>query len=225
MADNVTLLSLRTEIRNRGEIRSAYIPDAELNAYINDSLAALYDLIITHDPTYFLKYSDISVVSGTKSYDLPSDYYKIIGAAVRDTSKADGYTVLERYNFDERYDYVHITYKYQTRYEVRADKIYFHPLPGWTDTVRLEYIPTPTLLSSDSDSWDAINRWTEWVVCDCLIKAASKEETDPSVWISQRDRTEARITNNVQQDRSKPRTVTDVYRRYKWGWPWFKGGE
>ena len=215
MAKTKTLLVLRTEIRNRGDFQDPYFTDTEVNAYINDSIAALWDIIIATDPTRYVSQADISVVSGTRSYSLPSDYYLLQGVEITDSSAPSGYRTMHKYNWHERNDGILSNVKWDARYELRGNKIWFHPTPTWTDTVQIHYIPTATVLSGDSDTFDSINSWSEWVVLDVCIKCADKEEVSSKSWREQKDRVEARIISVVPQDRGEPVTVTNVYNNRK----------
>lgn len=215
MASNVTRLDLRTLIRGRGDFRSDFVSDTEINSYINDSLAALYDLLITHEPSRFRSTADFTISSGIDEYTITSqasDFYRAIGVDVAESSSQTGYWPLYRFEWEERNDYTFIAEKEDTRYEIRGGLIRLHPVPTWSGSIRLHYIPTAPSLSDDITTWDSVNKWTEWVVLDCLIKCATKEESDPSAWMAERARVEQRIVANAEVDHGQPRTVIDIYR-------------
>lgn len=207
MTKTVTRSDLRTAVRNRGEFLEPYFTDTEINNYINQSLAHLYDLIIASDMSYFLTQSDINITSGTRSYSLPSNFYKCVGVALYDSSTVDGYSVLQSFNFEERWDSITLVDDKDTRYEIRGDNIIFHPTPTFTKTAILEYIPTPTELTDDVTTWDSINLWTEWVIMDVLIACAGKEESDPSVWVNQKNELEKRIFASGKRDLGQSKTI------------------
>jgi hypothetical protein len=206
MAQNVTRADLRTAVRNRGEFRSAYISDEEINTYINVSLAHLYDIIISADPSYYLTQADVTISSGTRSYALPSDFYKCVGVALYDATAVDDYHALDTFNFEERWDEISLSANRDTRYEIRGANILFHPTPTFDGKAILEYIPTPIVLDEDVTTWDSVNLWTEWVTMDVLIACAAKEETDPTIWVQQRERLEKRIFGIGKRDLGKPKT-------------------
>jgi hypothetical protein len=212
MAANKTRSALRTEIRNRGDFQTPYFTDSELNSYINDSIASLWDLIISTDPTRYVEQADISVVSGTRAYNLPADYYLLQGVELTDSSAPSGYRTMPHFNWHERNDGILSNVKWDARYEVRGSKIRFHPTPNWTETVQIHYIPTATSLDSDGATFDSINTWTEWVVLDVCIKCANKEEVSPVAWESRKSQVESRILMAGPQDRGNPVTVTNIYR-------------
>lgn len=207
MAKTVTRSDLRTAVRNRGEFLEPYFTDTEINNYINISLSHLYDIIIASDTTYFLTQSDINITSGTRSYALPSDFYKCVGVALYAAAATDGYYTLDTFNFDERWDNITLDADRDTRYEIRGSNIIFHPTPTFSGKAILEYIPTPTELSDDVTTWDSINLWTEWVILDVLITCAGKEESDPSVWMALKEKTEQRIMSMGKRNISSPKTT------------------
>ena len=209
------LLELRASVRIRGEFDDSYFPDAQINAWINESIADLWDLIIEVDDARSLEQSDIDVVSGTRDYDLPDDFYIFMGADIVDDTSGSGYRTLARYVWGERNDGLASTNKWETRYEVRGGKIRFHPTPNWNDTVRLSYIKTAPILTSDYDNFDTINAWTEYVILDVLIKCAAKEDVDSKTWEKAKANQERRIRRIGTIDRGEPKRILNIYRSRK----------
>ncbi len=212
MAANKSLSTLRTAVRNRGDFQTPYFTDAEVNSYINDSIASLWELIIKADSTRYVEQSNISVVSGTRSYNLPSDYYLLKGVELTDSSAPSGYRSLPPFNWNERNSGIKSNNKWDAQYEVRGSKIRFHPTPNWTETVQIHYIPTATSLDSDAATFDSINSWTEWVVLDTCVKCGNKEESNTRAWEERKLQVEIRILTSGPQDRANPKTVTNIYR-------------
>ena len=207
-----TLSELRDEVRNRGEFRDPYITDSEMNGYINDSIAALWDLVVLADDSRHLPTANITVTSGTSSYSLPDDFYLLKGVDVVDSSAPTGYRTLRRYNHDERNDYPQNAEKTATYYDVFNNKLTLVPTPSWSGTVRIHYIETPTKLTADSDTFETVNSWSEYVILDALIKCALKEDTSPTAWERRLQRVTERILSVATVDRNEPKTVTNIYR-------------
>jgi len=214
-----TLQNLQLAVRGRGGWSKDDFDDSQLTEWLNSSIAAFYDLVTRHEDSYFLNNGDISVVSGTKGYDLPSDFYKLKQVAVEDPSNQDGYAVLDRFDFDERYDYACSSqHKWTTRYLIVGQQIEFHPTPTWSGTVRLTYIPLPTALDDPADTFRFINHWQEHVILSTAIKACAVKREDPSTFIAQLREVEQRIIRSAEQDVGKPKTVVDMYRASKYHW-------
>src|SRR5215471_9045653 len=80
MAYTRTLLQLRTSVAIRGNYENSFdITSTVLNEAINDAIVDSYDVMVNRWLDYYTKVSSptITVVSGTDSYALPSDFYKL----------------------------------------------------------------------------------------------------------------------------------------------------
>lgn len=220
MAQYRLLSDIVAEIRRRADRPSTLRPtDADLNAMALESARALYDQLWKADNARFLKQSDIAVVSGTRSYSLPSDCLTVIGVAVRDTSATDGYRSVDRMSFQERYDQTYLTDKQLAKYDIRNSKVWFHPTPNWTETVRVEFIPHFAWAKSDGyNAIDAVNGLDEWITLDVVAKIKMLDEEDAGPFLALRRDCERRILGNAQVDIGQPRCVVDVRRRRRW---WF----
>jgi hypothetical protein len=98
MTDYVALSDLRTLVRQRADQEnSQFVTDEELRQYINRGYAELYDLLVTNATSedYFLNSSTVTLVSGTQTYDLPADFYKLRGV---DLNMGSDTFPLRRYN-------------------------------------------------------------------------------------------------------------------------------
>jgi hypothetical protein len=195
MALTVTLANLRTRIRNRGEWLDTYISDAEILAMVNASIAQLHNIITGLDPDYFLSSDDSNVVSGTATYALATDCFKPKGVDLNQLQSGAGERLW-------------------TRYRIEGSNIRLMPTPGWSETngLRLWYIPTPTVLSADSDTYDGISGFDEWVVLNCCVMCAAKEGSDTSVFMAQKKEVERLVRSAAAiRDIGEPDMVRDVY--------------
>jgi hypothetical protein len=215
---STTLADLRRSVRARGMWLRSDHADSQLTEWINASIVALVDMMVVRDPSFFVARKDISIVSGTRAYALPTNLYRLIGMAVKDPQVIDGYTVLERYNWEERYDASWSSQKLDTRYLIVGNNVEFHPVPSWTDTVRVEYVPYPTALAVPSDTFDFRNGWQEWVILDCSAKAAMAKGGDPRMYMGQRDEVVKRLLTAMPRDIGKPKTVADAHRIARRDW-------
>lgn len=179
------LSELRTEVRNRGEIRTAYVPDAELNRIINVAYNDYYSYIVSINPDWYVSEASLSVVSGTAAYSLSSiasDYWQLIGCDVLDGSD---YYKLVPFNFSERNRPQDTGNKRGTRYRVMGSNLRLSPTPNWSGTVRVWYIPAPATLTADTDTVDGVAGWEEYIVLHALIQYSAKSEEDSSLHAAQ----------------------------------------
>ena len=217
MAYYVDLATIMNSVRNRAEIRDTFVTDSELQDYINDSCAALFDLLIVHEPMRFISRKDITIVAGTDMYSLPSDFYQLIGVDMAGAlPTSDGYAVMNRFQWSERHDFFLVSNKWNTRYNIQNGKIVLFPSPQFSGSMRIEYTPTSKAVfqyASSTDTVDMVNGWNEWIVLDVCIKCLLKEESEVGGYLMQQKRVEERITSNAELDHTEPLCVVDKYRR------------
>jgi hypothetical protein len=203
---------IRDQIRSRGEFDDDFVADATLNEWINDSIAALHDLEIEADPDRHLDTDAISVVSGTRSYSLPSDFYRLYGVEIADSSWPNGFRSLGRYMHRERNSYVYSS-KWDTRYRYRGGKLWLHPEPNWSATapadgsLQVNYIAEAFEFTDDITDHDTPNNVIEWVILDCLIKCGDLDEQNVSGWVRRQSSIEKRILSQGPVDIGEPKTV------------------
>lgn len=213
-----TLAQLRTEVRRRADIEtSQFIKDAELNSYLNSSIAELYDLLVQKfGNDYFFNSYSFSLVPGTESYNLPADFFKLLAV---DIQLANGeYNTIKRFELNERNKYNSTILRgvYGSswlRYRVAGSKLYFAPIPQSSETIRIYYIPLPTTLASDSDVFNGYNGWEEYVIVDAAIKCLNKEESDASAWVRAKQNLVVRIEEAAgNRDAGFSPRITDTRR-------------
>ena len=213
MSGNIELQNLRTEVRRRADMEdSTFVTDAELNNYINASVGELYDLIIQkYGSDYYVSSSTINVVSGTDSYSLPSDFYKLLGVDL--VVDSDRSIALKRFMFNERNKTIRwdrsSTYKF--RYRLQGDNLVLSPEPEGAETLKLWYIPLPATLTNDTDELKGFSGWEEYVIIDAAMKCLQKEESDVSVLFAQKQAMIQRIEVAAEnRDANEASRITDV---------------
>lgn len=105
MARTFNLPSLRTQVRQRADMQSIaaqqFVTDTELNGYINQSYTEFYDLLVVAcGQEYFLNEAAIITGGGVDIYDLPPDFYRLLGVDAQINSTQS--VTLEPFNFIER---------------------------------------------------------------------------------------------------------------------------
>ena len=144
MTDIVSLSELRLLAQQRADMENGqFIINDEWRRMINRGYAELYDLIVTsaNSEDYFLKSGTISLVSGTSTYDLPTDFYKSRGV---DLNTGGSKVPLRRYNFSERNVGGLYSVASDMRYHIQSNSIVFNPEPSGSDTVTVFYIASPS---------------------------------------------------------------------------------
>lgn len=224
MARTRTLTLLRDEVRQRADIESATtaFPDSELTRYINQSIARLHRKIHRVQPDMLVTSTTITTAASTESYALPATFYALVGSPEVNLG-GPGPSTLHRWQWADRASYLYEggwAYGRPVAYRlVGADTISFLPIPNAVYSVKVFYVPAPTDLSADGDTFDGRSGWEEWVVLDAAIKVATKEERDITDLRAERDDAWAEIAADLpQQDRGAPSRVADVTGDDAWEW-------
>ncbi len=204
-----TLAQLRTQVRERADQElgtgqdptTHFITDTELTTRINKSAKALYDLLIqATDQNYYLTSNTPTVTAGTNTLSLPTDFYKLKTVEKYESPK---WRVLRKTNFNDRN-------KGGLRYTVRGSTVELTQDLSAGDIYKFWYSPKMTEMSSDSDSFDGINGWEEYIVLDVAIYCKNKEESDPSALMAEKQEIVTRIEAlAADRDVGESEAITD----------------
>ena len=223
----VTLQYLITTSRQRADmVNSQFVTDAELTSYINASYAELYDLLVQkYGDDYFVANVYPFATDGINdSYNLPDDFYKLLGVDLNLSGTSDSFVTLQKFMFKDRNRYAVPNFQSfygvtNLRYRVRGTKLWFTPMPAGGQTIRMWYVPKITYLVLPADVMDGVSGWEEYIVVDAAIKMLEKEESDPSVFLLQKQALIQRIEAAAEnRDAGSPQVVIDNQYNDMW-WP------
>lgn len=225
----VSLLTLRTSVRQRCNMEnSQFVSDSELNRYINQSLAELYDLVVASYEDYEIQeivfnYTSSSNQPSDDGYTLPADFYKIRGLdfqAGTEWAEVEPFTFINRNRSSSTDIYTNRAFLYPARnYKVVGNSLRLIPIGQCNGTYRMFYIPCPTALVNDGDTTSlSFSGWDEYVVVDASIKCMQKEESDVSVLQMQKQELKQRILEMAgSRDAGAPKQV-EIRRSRNRGW-------
>jgi hypothetical protein len=210
-----TLSELRDQVRQRSDQEnSKFIGDAELNGYINDSYLELYDILVSKYEDYYSATATFTL-SGTNSYALPSNLYKLRGVDFQINAPSD-WTSLKPFNFMERNSRNRIGSRVRfgirdITYRMMGSNLLFLPETDCDGTYRIWYIPKLTQLVSDSDALTGVLDFDEYIVVDAAIKCLGKEESDATLLMATKQALLERVkTMSADRDAGMPQRVGDV---------------
>lgn len=198
---SVTLSSLRTQVLQRSDMVIGFISVAELNSYINASLAELYDLLTSRFEDYYTVPFQFTIAAGDDGYDLSTvvpAFYKLRGVDRAISGPADWGTV-RPFQFVERNKYQNRLNVYQRagrallQYRLVGNRLSFLPKDQAPATYQLWYVPAFVPLVNDGDTTSDLQSWHEYVIVDAAIKCMQKEESDVSVLVMQKEQLKQRI--------------------------------
>src|SRR5574343_299109 len=214
----VTLSAFRDRARQRADmVNSRFVTDAELNNYINASIDELYDLLIaSRGENYYVKSYSFTTTTNVDSYALPEDFLKLMGVDyVTSTTQA---ITLKAFRWQEINRFIQPFYNtrnYNLMYQVRGENLVFIPTPNGNQQIKLWYIPRAIDLSADTDSFEGINGWEEYVVIDAAIKMRVKEESPVDELLLAKQDMKARIlAASSGRDSGEPARVVDTDSNY-----------
>ena len=199
---------------------SQFVSDSELKVYINASAQELYDLLVASYTDLYTVESASQTPTTEASLTLPNDFYKLRG--VDFLISTNTWVDVQNFSFNERNNnnlsigsFNRLT---DVRYRLTGSKILLTPPErALNNTFKLWYIPKMVELVADSDTFDGINGFEQYIVIDAAIKMLTKEESDTSGLILQKRQLKERIETMAQnRDAANPEVIIPSTRGYTW---------
>ena len=205
---------LRTRARRRADMEnSTFVTDAEVQDYLNSSIAELHDFMVKSYEDYFVSEQTYNAPIATGGVNLPDDFYKALGV---DYNSGGITSTLKAYSFTERnvYNspYAVIDRLAEPMYKVEGNKIKLVPTNSQSGTITLYYVPLPTQFSTTVTEIETIiPGYEEYVVVATAIRMLMKEESDISVLERERQQLSSRIIRALSpRDVSGSFAIRDV---------------
>jgi fibronectin type 3 domain-containing protein len=218
LTGDLSLGQIRLMAQQRADmVNSNFVKMTEWNTYINQSYFELYDLLTTIYEDYFIHAPYIFQTTGGAQYDLPDDFYKLLGVDCGLANNVNAWATLKKFPFAKRNEYVYPQISttllgiFDLRYRVMGNTLYFIPTPASGQFIRVWYVPKMTQLLQDTDILTGISGWSEYVIVDAAIKAMQKEESDVSVLGAQKMMLIKRIeAAGANRDQGMADTIADT---------------
>lgn len=220
-----TLSELRTRARQRADmVNSQFVTDLELNNLLNKGLAELYDIVVNAFEDYFTTNLNFTVTTGD-TYNLPTDFYKL---RALDFSSNGQWLACREFQFNERNrSQTGANWLYGNgparSYRIMGDTLLLQPTANATGLYRLWYVPSPTELTTDSQTIPASLAkfgWDEYIVLWAAERMLSKEESSVTDVQNERSELSVRIKQmaaNRQVDQSSQiQDVTSTWTSDRW---------
>jgi len=216
MANTRTLAQMRTSVQYRGGYEnSADITAAILNEAINKAIAEVWDILIAKWADYYtLTTANITVASGTASYALDNpagsgaiNFYKLrkVEMLVSGSGATAQWCRLAPHDLESSHLWSSPGSNKGYRYRLQAGNLVLAPTPGAAETMRWFYIPYPTRLSADGDTFDGINGYEELVIQMAFRECRVREDLDTAAVDGEIARLTARVRSAADgRDASEP---------------------
>lgn len=191
---------MRTDVRELADMpNSTFVSDTNLNEYINRGIAKLYGKLVgARGQDYYEKSATFVTTQGTQSYPMSTwtpattDFWQLLQVEI----SAGGFKrVMQPFMRKEHAKFSEFS------------------VPGGY-TITVYYVPYATRLVNDSDAFDGINGWEEYVIRDATVELLNKEETDVSIHLNRMAQIEKEIEGLASdRDAGWPERIVDVSQR------------
>lgn len=147
------LVNIRNML-NQPDATNSFWTDAELLTYVDEAVRRYYVEVVQHAEGQFNVVTDLDIVGGAETIDLPSDFFEL-RALYRKTSQ--GYDMLfYRNNLTEGYATTTASGGdlYNPYYYFRGNALVLRPIPGFDQVagLRMEYVQFPETIVTGGDS-------------------------------------------------------------------------
>lgn len=147
------LVNIRNML-NQPNASNSFWTDEELLSYANEGIRRYFTECVQHAEGQFNTVTDLDVVQGQETVDLPSDFFAV-RALYRLTSQ--GFEILRfRNNLTDGYNTTTASGGdlYLPYYYFRGNKLVLRPIPGFSQTsaLHMEYVQFPETVVTGGDS-------------------------------------------------------------------------
>lgn len=223
---SVTFAELKTYARQRADMEgSNFVTETELGAFVNGSAQELYDILVSSFQDYYIsQMPQFTLSTGEDSVSLPADFYKLRGVDKLIGGSTTVWTTVDAFSFAERNSRQNLggmvgfnTNDSGIRYRVQGSQVKFTPADDCAGTYRLWYVPRMPILTLDSDSFDGVNGWEEYIIVDAAIKCLQKEESSSAAFERQKAALIKRIEDaSKSRDAGSPEVIVPQGTRVNW---------
>lgn len=194
MARLVTLQTIADDARYMADQRfSRFTDDADILRLINRNYPEFYDMLVSaYGENYFSSSDTITITAGDDTYDLPDDFYKIIGVDFQVNNGA--YITLQPYTENER------NRSLTTNAAIPSG------------TIRLRYVAAPTVFTALTEEIDGISGWEQLLTLSVAIDMMDAEESDSGALVRKYQKMAKRLDEmSKNRDQSMPGRISDIY--------------
>lgn len=200
MSNDTTLATLKLQALDYADMPNSSFPvTARLVEYINKGLGDLHDLLINSDQDYYLSTQAYTILAGTETYALPTDFQR--ATKVWYTGNSNRRVAIPVFQLGE------------------MNGSSTTPLQG--GSAELWYQPELTELVNDADKVSDVMPslpvgWEDYVALHAAARLLIREESDPGGLLAERGRIENKITALLEpRDEGGERSIQDTTGRWR----------
>lgn len=188
-----TVLQTMNTARQRADVEnSPHFSESELMVMFNTSHAVLHSKRVLLGEDQETRERSLYTAAGVEEYSVGADFLKLVSVDLSVPGFAGQWQQARRWTWAERHSYLDINSGWNSgrpiAYRMVGSRIRFLPIPDGTYPVSVFYVRAALEASSTTDLFDYGPGEHEWIALDMATKMLAKEESDPSVQMSERDR-------------------------------------
>lgn len=239
----MSLGQIRLMAQQRADrVNSNFVSLPEWNAFINQAMYELYDLMITVYDDYFkapsasfttdgnqfifpLPDGALSFLNDNRAPFVAQPFYKLLGVDLALNTANNAYVTVNRFNFIDRNQFLYpnssstIYGVFNMRYRLMGANLEMIPTPSAGQIIRLQYVPRLPALLKDTDlTTIGTSGWLQYVIIRAAKYALDKEESDTSTLTQEilylKSRIEESATN---RDIGQADTISNTRATQGWG--------
>jgi hypothetical protein len=169
----ITLAQFITRARQLGDYAEddGVFTDAVMTPWVNEALGDYCAILDKHHAGYRDKSGTVSTIANTATVALPADFLKLRAI---DLSYGGKWGDLDRWTPETARSFT--STGTPVAYLRVGANLELFPTPDAVYSIRLRYVPTPTVLTSGSDSIDVPAGWEGFIVQSILLNCDIREE-------------------------------------------------
>lgn len=169
-----------------GDYSDEYLTDEMLIDYIDSAWPEVYEFRADSDSDFDVTEHTASLSAGSKTVDLPEDFYSLMAVDIADAGTTN-FRRVRKNNWLERNSYQNDQasgggYRQSAAdvgYRLMGSEVRIEPPPNSNRTVRLTYKPQPTTLSSSLQSLSFHGALDLELLCTHVIRRVKDMEEEP----------------------------------------------
>lgn len=244
----MSLGQLRLMSQQRADrVNNDFVTVPEWNAFINQAMYELYDLLIAVYEDYFkapsasftcpgnqqifpLPDGQLTFLNDDRTPFVPPPFYKLLGVDLALNTANNAWVTVNRYNFIDRNRFVYpntastIYGVFNLQYRPMGNNLEFIPTPSGGQILRIQYVPRlPALLADTDITTIGFSGWLQYVIIRAAKYALDKEESDTSKLDAELLFLKGRIEETAfNRDQGQADAISDT-RQGNWADGWWGG--
>lgn len=204
--------------RQRADVEnSQHFGAAEELVLFNTAHAVLHSKKVMLSEDQETRERTLYTAAGVTEYSVGSDFLKLVSV---DLEVGDGsWAQVPRWTWSDRHRLLDNTMLYERRcsYRMVGTRIHLLPVPDATRRVVIYYVRAPFEATETTETYEYGPGEHEWIVLDMAIKLLAKEESDPSLYLAERERLWAEVISPAcaTRDSSRAERIQDTRQDYQ----------